>query len=84
MKNEIEKLTDQLGLEFDEDGNFRVRIFEEDIDIIAQTLSYGTVKELIQAQIDSENYEGAETLKQVIARKDELQEIQRNRKLLTD
>jgi len=80
--SDIEKLIDELGLELGRDGKHRIRIFDEDIDLIAETLSYETLDELLQHQIDNENYEGAETLRHVISKKkkNEIQEIQRRRK----
>lgn len=78
MSEEIGRLSDELGLEYDKNGKYQIRIFEEDIDLVAKTLSYGTLKELLQHQIDNENYEGAETLQTVILKKDEIQKIQRD------
>ena len=78
MKKEIDRLSDELGLELDENGDYVIRIFDEDIDIVAETLSYNVLRELLNHQVSNENYEGAETLKQVIKRKDEIQKVQRH------
>jgi len=79
---EFSELINILGLEFDEDGNFVIRIFEDedDMDDITKILGFGVLNELLQYQIDRENFEGAEILRTVIKRKHEIQEIQRNRK----
>lgn len=81
MRRQIEKLTDELGLEFDENGNFIINIINtDDYKVIAENLSYGVIAELIEHQLKFENYEGAEVLKKVIEIKDEIHKVQRHRK----
>jgi hypothetical protein len=75
MSDELQKLSDELGLEYDAKGNYIIRLFEEDNDIVAKTLSYETLDELLQHQIDNENYEGAATLTKIIQLKNGIQEI---------
>jgi uncharacterized protein (DUF1919 family) len=79
MRDQIGKLTDELGLEFDENGKFVINIINtDDYKVIAENLSYGVIQELLQHQVDNENYEGAEVLQKVIDIKDGLQKVQRD------
>ena len=79
MQKQLEKLTDELGLEFNEKGDFIINIINtDDYKVIAETLSYGVINELLEHQIKCENYEGAEALQKVIETKDEIQKVQRD------
>jgi hypothetical protein len=80
MQKQIEKLTDELGLEFNENGDFVINIINtDDYQVIAENLGYGVIAELMEHQIKCENYEGAEALQKVIEIKDEIQKVQRDR-----